>query len=68
MSHETYKLYQFGVNFIPFVRKHRESQKPLRKQILFVKILYLLLRKYVKDQIAGLTQMCIVSYFVTELI
>lgn len=63
-----YKLYQFSINFIPFVHKHIEFQKPLRKQILFVKILYLLLRKYVKDQIAGLTQTCIVSYFVSELI
>jgi len=60
--------YQFGINFIPFVHKHREFQKPLKKQILFVKVLYLLLRKYVKDQIAGVTQTCNVSYFVTELI
>lgn len=34
----------------------------------FVKVLHLLHRKYVKDQIAGVTQMYIVSYFVTELI
>jgi hypothetical protein len=68
ISLEMYKLCQFGINFIPFVHKHREFQKPLKKQILFVKVLYLLLRKYVKDQIAGVTCTSIVSYFVTELI
>jgi len=59
---------QFGINFIPFLDKRREFQKLLRKQIPFVKVLHLLLRKCVKDQIAGVTQMSSVSYFVTELI